>query len=446
MSIYRRPRARSNGREEYQAYRREKKALGWSQAKISSFWKRKKQAAQRRAMQERNVVGLAVADIYKLADRMFPAGHSDSMGRSYSGSHFLYAGPSVLDFDEDRKQVRVELPRSRDTRTKKGWSNWGVDTPEFISGLRKIQKKYAPKGLKMVVAVVNPKAEWKIFHADHGISTRQMDYIKALLMKDMPQGFSITKFNLPKKLGTIPNAMYGPASGDRPISESEVHYMDRAGRGWEDRMVNLPPRPVSYGQVIGVREGDSFTLFTVYGGPLAPQNVADPGNQNVEGSRSFWAQHALSSHQWAKANPFWVSPAGTAGYLSPDASPTVAGTRFGGHSRYKAKHPTRGRVPSFMVRQVRLESPREALPSGYSIVEVEVVERGQPVTHYKVHHRGRDTGKYARDWNKAVAVARKHLKRAARKNPQSRAPEASYRSRRARIAYKTRSNPWEFDG
>jgi hypothetical protein len=145
--------------------------------------------------------------------------------------------------------------------------------------------------------------EWEVFHADHGISAKQMEYIKKFLLKQAPQGFFIKQYKLPKSLGTVTNAMYGPAAGDRPVSESKVHYMDRAGRGWEDRMVDLPPRPVNYGQVIGVRDGDSFTLYTVYGGPLSPQNPADPGNQDVAGSKKFWKQHALSSHQWAAAKP-----------------------------------------------------------------------------------------------------------------------------------------------
>ncbi len=185
---------------------------------------------------------------------------------------------------------------------------------------------------------------WKVFHADHGISSRQMAYIKKFLRGSMAQGFSITEFTLPKSYGTVPNAMWGPAAGDAPVSESQVHYMDRSGRGWEDRMVDLPPRPVNYGQVIGVRDGDDFTLFTVYGGPLAPQNPADPGNQDVVGSKRFWRQHALSSHQWAAAknNPVWVSPGGVAGHLSGES-----------YDRYRKKHPTRGRVPSFMERQVR---------------------------------------------------------------------------------------------
>ena len=142
-----------------------------------------------------------------------------------------------------------------------------------------------------------------VFHADHGISTKQMQHIQKVLKARAPQGFFIKQVSIPKRLGPVPNALYGPDSGDRPVSEGQVHYMDRAGRGWEDRMIDAPVRPINYVQTIGIREGDKFTLFTVYGGPLAPQNPADPNNPDPEGARKWWSEHALSSQQWAGKNP-----------------------------------------------------------------------------------------------------------------------------------------------
>jgi len=137
-----------------------------------------------------------------------------------------------------------------------------------------------------------------VFHADHGINKDQLDFIKGVLNTEAPEGFFIKQVTLPPELGTVPNALYGPESGDAPVSESHVHYVDRAGRGWLDRMIDRPPRPVSYVQVIGVRAGDDFTIYTIYGGPLAPRNPADPTNPDPEGSKQWWSQHALSSHQW----------------------------------------------------------------------------------------------------------------------------------------------------
>ena len=109
-----------------------------------------------------------------------------------------------------------------------------------------------------------------------------------------------------------------------------------------------------------------------------------------------------------RKNPFWVTPAGTAGYLSPDEEEGVAGTRFGGHSRYKEKHPTRGPVPAFMTRQVRLEAPRGKPAAGWDIIEREVVNKyNKTETRFLLWFDGQDTGKYALDYNKAVELSHK---------------------------------------
>ena len=147
----------------------------------------------------------------------------------------------------------------------------------------------------------NP-AEFTVFHADHGIAPEQMEYIKGRLEQEAPQGFFLREISLPRELGAVRNAMYGPAAGDAPVPESDVSYRPRGDRPWSDRVVSWPARPVDYVQAIGTREGDAFKLFTVYGGPLAPQNPDDPGCRDVEGARKFWSQHALSLEQW-KSNP-----------------------------------------------------------------------------------------------------------------------------------------------
>jgi hypothetical protein len=148
-----------------------------------------------------------------------------------------------------------------------------------------------------------------VYHADHGIKPAQMRFIQERLDATAPQGFFLKQINIPKRLGPVPNALYGPAAGDKAVRESKkVHYMDRSGRGWKDRMVDLPVRPWHYVQAIGMRDGNKFTLFTVYGGPLAERHPDDPTNPDPEGSRKFWSQHALSSQQWAKGNSFQTFP------------------------------------------------------------------------------------------------------------------------------------------
>jgi len=147
---------------------------------------------------------------------------------------------------------------------------------------------------------MNPSADFTVYHADHGINEAQLDYIEETLVKSAPQGFFIKEVRFPKRLGTVPNALYGPDSGDAPVPESVVHYMDRSGRGWEDRMVDMPHRPTNKVQCIGVRDGRGFTMYTIYGGPLAPQNPNDPNNPDPVAAKKWWSQHALSSQQWKK--------------------------------------------------------------------------------------------------------------------------------------------------
>lgn len=145
-------------------------------------------------------------------------------------------------------------------------------------------------------------ASFEIFHADHGISEGQMACIQELLVehalwnkRDNPEGFFIVEIRLPIARGVVPCALHGPACGDDPVHEDLVHYSNRGlDREWEDRMINRVSRSCSYVQVIGVREGNSFQVYTVYGGPLAPQHPDDPTNQDPDSARRFWAVHALA--------------------------------------------------------------------------------------------------------------------------------------------------------
>jgi DNA-binding ferritin-like protein len=144
-----------------------------------------------------------------------------------------------------------------------------------------------------------------IYHADHGISKKQKEFIVSTLRRSAPQGFFIQQVTIPRGLGSVPNALYGPDAGDLPVREEEVYYASRGGRPVQDRLVHAAPRPWSYVQTIGVRDGDDFTIFTIYGGPLAPMHPDDPNNRDPEGSREWWSQHALADGQWSasRSNP-----------------------------------------------------------------------------------------------------------------------------------------------
>lgn len=134
---------------------------------------------------------------------------------------------------------------------------------------------------------------FNVFHADHGISKEQMAFIQSQLMEE--KGFFIKQVNIPVEMGSVPCGLYGPEMGDGPVPDKDVVMVSRGNdRPWDDRILkNFPTRPVNYVQAIGMVTDEAKTLFTVYGGPLAPQNPADPDCQNVEESTKYWEEHAL---------------------------------------------------------------------------------------------------------------------------------------------------------
>ena len=116
-----------------------------------------------------------------------------------------------------------------------------------------------------------------ILDRDGVVNEESADYIKSVLAEEVENGFFIKEIHLPVAVGLAVCGLYGPACGDAPVQESEVYYSNRGlDREWEDRMIDKGGRKCGFLQVIGVREGDHFKIFTAYGGPLAPQNPDDP--------------------------------------------------------------------------------------------------------------------------------------------------------------------------
>ena len=141
-----------------------------------------------------------------------------------------------------------------------------------------------------------------LLHADHGIASAQLSYIYDVLGTQVEEGtlnegFFIQEVTLIPTMGTVPCGLHGPAMGDAPIKDDEVTLEVRGDREWPDRLIKRDTREVDFVQAIGVVDeaNDRVILFTLYGGPLAPQNAADPSNKDVAGSTKFWAEHALSS-------------------------------------------------------------------------------------------------------------------------------------------------------
>ena len=127
-----------------------------------------------------------------------------------------------------------------------------------------------------------------VFHADHGITDDQMAHIQASLAASVKEdGFFIVEGKIPTELGSVPCGLYGPAMGDEPVADHSVIMEERGDRPYADRMLDAPSRPVNYVQSIGIREGTKFTLFTVYGGPLAPNTPKTPATGTLKGPKNF---------------------------------------------------------------------------------------------------------------------------------------------------------------
>lgn len=130
-------------------------------------------------------------------------------------------------------------------------------------------------------------------HVDHGLTQAQLSY---LLQRfgDHDKFFLVT-IDLPEDLGTVPCGLYGPLMGDAPVTDDEVTYSNRMGRQWPTRFIEAASRQTRQVTLIaGPHDGEPCVLYTVYGGPSAPQEPGDPACRDKAASEAFWATHALA--------------------------------------------------------------------------------------------------------------------------------------------------------
>ena len=150
-------------------------------------------------------------------------------------------------------------------------------------------------------------SSYTLIHDDHDLTDDQVSFVFETVKKG--EGFTvlappneeggeffILPFSLPEELGTMPCALYGESQGD-VLDEDEVFLLDRNGRGYEDRMIDRPFRPVSHGQAIGLinQANGSVLFFTIFGGDLAPKHPAQCEGEELEHSRAWWSKHALAT-------------------------------------------------------------------------------------------------------------------------------------------------------
>ena len=176
-------------------------------------------------------------------------------------------------------------------------------------------------------------------HLDHNLTAAQIAYVMERFADR--ETFFIETFELPEELGTVPCGLYGPLMGDPPVPESEVTRAPRGSRTWSSRLVDRPARPCQQVTVIagpheetcksthdvlriggcngtgkveqaGMHAGAGWheetcprckglgkihhacIVYTMFGGPLAPQEPGDPSCKDVEAATAVWAVHALA--------------------------------------------------------------------------------------------------------------------------------------------------------
>lgn len=130
-------------------------------------------------------------------------------------------------------------------------------------------------------------------HVDHHLTAAQLAYVLDRFADQ--RAFFMTTIELPDTLGTVPCGLYGPLMGDEAIDEAQVSYAARGDRAWTSRLVAQPSRQTRQVTVIaGPHDDLPCVLYTVYGGPQAPQEPGDPGCRDKAASEAFWATHALA--------------------------------------------------------------------------------------------------------------------------------------------------------
>ncbi|MDP2342980.1 MAG: hypothetical protein Q8O67_18635 [Deltaproteobacteria bacterium] len=130
-------------------------------------------------------------------------------------------------------------------------------------------------------------------HLDHGLTAAHLRWIEERFGDRV--GFFKETVEMPAHLEDLPCALFGPAAGDPPVLEAEVHHAARGVRTWTSRLVQRSARMTRLLTVIaGPVDDDALVLLTAFGGPLAPQEPGDPRCRDLEESTRFWREHALA--------------------------------------------------------------------------------------------------------------------------------------------------------
>lgn len=139
-------------------------------------------------------------------------------------------------------------------------------------------------------------------HTDHGIPEIVVGYVFTLF--DDRDSFFVETVTYPESAESVdgPVALPEiPCGLHLDVPESEVHYAKRGDRPNESRLCDRPPRMVREVTIVAGPHPDDpeagMVLFTMYGGPQAPQEPGDPRlpEEKRAESEAFWSKAALSA-------------------------------------------------------------------------------------------------------------------------------------------------------
>jgi hypothetical protein len=133
-------------------------------------------------------------------------------------------------------------------------------------------------------------------HLDHALPPEVVAFIAERYANQT--SFLIETIDLPEGFEPVSCILIGPSVGLPTVDEARVTYEVRGPRRYASRMCASPKslsRQVTV--IMGEHEGEAI-LFTAYGGPCAPREPGDPSItswEELQASRKFWSEHALSN-------------------------------------------------------------------------------------------------------------------------------------------------------
>lgn len=215
------------------------------------------------------------------------------LGRSLNENGWVQFSAQVQHFKTVEEAMDFGEPYRKYRYSVHAWKH--RESQHIMLAKIKLEGKYIPS------PVITPGGRL-VFHADHDLCPEHFGVIDNWLGADWDGGFRIGVIDLPDNCSNLVSALYGPAAGDEPITESEVFYEIRNGRPGPSRMIDKPMRWCRRMVVVaGPAAGGKGAVYTAYGTQAdapSPREWWDSSMKPHEAleAAGFWSQHALAKN------------------------------------------------------------------------------------------------------------------------------------------------------